>query len=690
LAAVVRPDLTGNPRTLRSGIALAIPGKKPFPFAANPIMSLASPSVSTAQRWDDGFAFVVRVVNTALDLHQMGRRDEAALGYRRGLSVLPTERNALHLLGVAAWERGEVERARVLIRRAVTVDPTFIEARLNLGRLYRDRGHQREAAAQFRALAALEPGSPSAWFRLGNAQTAAASGGGGTLPEAIAALERSLALQPDQPDVLGDLALALRLSGRLDDAIGVHRRAVERAPDRPDVRMSFGNTLLEAGERDLSLTQLRRAVALLPAEGATQFNLGNILQSLGDAGGAERAYLRSWRMGNPTGLVRAGMVRHQIGRIAEAEAAFRAALGLPGVMLSTPIEELTRLMVDQGRIEEARGFFTHLFNNPPAAGDCRAECLTALADIALSEGRPSEAAALATRVRGDNCRLFTVRSLATMQGTLAARGLRLRRPQAPASGPRITSSTLATHGRFAHNVLEYILIRLYAEKHGLTLETPDWVGGYYFDLHDPRQGTPLRPLYFPRRIVNDLVTGARPRVPLVDYDILSPLFLFEHKEAYRERVQSWLRPRPVWAPFIEPTVQRLRSRGNTIVAIHIRRGDFVQYNYPITQTQWYVDWLRALWPTLDRPVLYVASDDLESVRVDFADFAPTILADVAPPWPGLEFLQDFHVLMNADVLGVSAASGFSLLAARLNTTARLFVEPDVAARRVRAFAPWIP
>jgi len=640
---------------------------------------------------DGGIATAVRVVTAAFNLHRAGRRDEAVVGYRRALVLYPTERNASHLLGVAACERGEPERARVLIRRAVIADPGFTDARINLGRLSRDRGRHSEASTQFRAVVTLDPASAQGWFRLGNALTAAASGGGSTLPEAITASERSLVLQPNQTEASRDLGLALRLAGRLDEALAVLRPTLRRGSDQPDLHMSIGNTLLEAGEREAALAHLRRAVALLPAEAATQFNLGNLLLSVGDPNAAERAYRRSWLTGNPNGLVRAGMARYQVGRVAEAEAALRAALDLPGVAFSPLIEGLTRLMVAQGRLDEARRLFIHLFNNLPRGGDCRVECLTALADLELIEGRPREAATLLARVGGDNCRLFTVRSLAAFQRALQDMGARLDRPDAVESDrPRVTSSTLATHGRFAHNVLEYALVRLYAEKYGCVLETPDWVGGYYFDLDDPRQGGPLRPEFFPRRIVNDLVTGARPREPILDCDILSPLFLFEHKEEYKERVRSWLRPRRIWAPFIEPALERLRSRGDTVVAIHIRRGDFVQYNYPITRTAWYVEWLRALWPTLERPVLYLASDDLDGVRADFAEFAPVFRADVAPPWPGLEYLQDFHVLMSADVVGISAASGFSLLAARLNTTARLFVEPDMVAHRIRPFAPWTP
>jgi hypothetical protein len=236
--------------------------------------------------------------------------------------------------------------------------------------------------------------------------------------------------------------------------------------------------------------------------------------------------------------------------------------------------------------------------------------------------------------------------------------------------------------------LEYVLLRLYAEKQDCVLETPDWVGGAYFDLHDPVPSGPLPPWPFARRVLNGSVTGERQGRAVVDRDLLSPLFLYDYPMEYRDRVRSWLRPRPQWSPWIDPPVDTLRAVGRTIVAIHIRRGDFLQYGYPVTETRWYVDWLRTLWPTLDRPVLYLASDDIPAVRAAFREFRPVTLDDAAPSWPGLEFLQDFHVLTQADIVGTSTASGFSQLAARLNERARLCVEPDIEARCIRPFIPW--
>ncbi len=491
------------------------------------------------------------------------------------------------------------------------------------------------------------------------------------------------------------LGLALRRAGRLEEALDSQRRAIRAKIDFLPAHMSLGNGLLDGGAHEEARARLQRALALGPATPECWYNLGNASQSH-DPEGALRAYDRAARLGLGLARTRIAEMLDALGRHREAEALLLDSLSRPGTDAASAIEHLNGLLIRRGALGPARELFTNLMDMPLAGRTYRAECLTALAALDLQENAPDAAAARLAGSEGDHGWFFTIRSLAMLRASLAGQGLRLRRP-APDSRqlPRITSSSLAGRGRFAHNVLEYILLRLYAETHGLVLETPDWVGGAFFTLDDPPQSGPLPPLLFGRTLLNRLVSGGTatppvPPAPVLNRDILSPLFLFDHKESYRERVQSWLRPRPVWAPWLDPAVGRLRAEGATVVALHLRRGDFVPLGYPITDTAWYVEWLRALWPRLDRPVLYLASDDLPAVRRDFAEFRPLARQDVAPDWPGLEYLQDFHVLTQADVVGISAASGFSQLAARLNRRARIFVEPDMAARRIRSFQPWTP
>lgn len=623
--------------------------------------------------------------------HRADRLSEAADLYRRVLQVDAGNFNALHLLGLVERRHGNLDAAIGLIGQAVAKAPHFVEAHTNLANTLDAAGRSGEAAAALRRAIVLAPEAAPPYHTLG--RLLGAKGGPDGWRQAIAGLGRALRLTPDLIDARYHLGLALRQTERLEEATAEYRVVLARQPDFAGAHMSLGNAFLEDGARSAAERSFRRGIALMPASPELHYNLGNALHAQGRTGDALAVYRRSARLGANNAFLRAGAVLDQMDRLDEAEAAYRTALARPGTELSTAIQFLAALKIRRGQLDEARALFTDLRDRPLGGGTrCGGECLTALASIELHRGRPREALALTANVRGDDSRLFTVRSLAAFQTELADRGLRLERPADPdPARPRITSSTLATHGRFAHNALEYVLIRLYAEKHGYALETPDWVGGAFFDLDDPPQSRPLSPLYFGRRFLNRVVsgTGRADDAPIADCDILSPLFLFEHKEAYRARVQSWLKPRPVWRPRLDPAMEALRARGDTVVAVHIRRGDFVQYNYPITETAWYVEWLRGLWPTLRRPVLYIASDDLAGVRKDFAEFAPLTLNDVAEPWAGMEYLQDFHVLCNADVVGISAASGYSLLAARLNTNARLFAEPDVGARRVRPFSPWV-
>ncbi|MGF7178166.1 tetratricopeptide repeat protein [Azospirillum doebereinerae] len=507
----------------------------------------------------------------------------------------------------------------------------------------------------------------------------------------IPALERATRLNPGSAEAHHALGLALRQAGRLDEAQDSLRRAIRAEPGFLPAHMNLGNGLLDEGAHAEARARLGLALALGPATPECWYNLGNASQG-DDPEGALRAYERAAQLGLGLAHTRIAGMLDALGRQGEAEDLLLDSLSLPETDAASAIEHLSGLLVRRGALGPARALFTHLMDMPLAGRTYPAECLTALAALDLQENAPDAAAARLARIQGDHGWFFTIRSLAMLRVTLAGRGLRLRRPSPDSRPvPRITSSSLASRGRFAHNVLEYILLRLYAETHGLVLETPDWVGGAFFTLDDPPQSRPLPPLPFARNLLNGLVAGgAAAPAPVLDRDILSPLFLFDHKESQRERVQSWLRPRPVWAPWLDPAVERLRAEGATVVALHLRRGDFVPLGYPITDAAWYVDWLRALWPQLDRPVLYLASDDLPAVRRDFAEFRPLAREDLAPDWPHLEYLQDFHVLTQADVVGISAASGFSQLAARLNRRARIFVEPDMMARRIRPFRPWTP
>lgn len=252
--------------------------------------------------------------------------------------------------------------------------------------------------------------------------------------------------------------------------------------------------------------------------------------------------------------------------------------------------------------------------------------------------------------------------------------------------PRITMSTLGQNGRFGNQLLQYGFLKMYAQEHGLALEAPDWIGRDLFDLDDPMRGAPLPAV---RETEHDLVASLNRVVPEVwrDADILGYCC---HPTAglrrYRALFRGLFRPGLKVADIAASAEAQLRARGDTLVGIHLRRGDFGTGRFWIAPAAWYAKWLEKIWPALQRPVLYVATDDPASAA-ELAKFAPMTAADLQLDVPGAEFYPDFHLLTQADALAISNST-FSFVAAMLNLHAKAFVRPDRDAAALVAFDPW--
>ena len=62
--------------------------------------------------------------DAAVALHRQGRLAEAERIYRRVLQQQPEHFDALHLLGVIAYQTNDLRAAEELIEKAIKVDPT--------------------------------------------------------------------------------------------------------------------------------------------------------------------------------------------------------------------------------------------------------------------------------------------------------------------------------------------------------------------------------------------------------------------------------------------------------------------------------------------------------------------------------------------------------------------------------------
>jgi hypothetical protein len=256
----------------------------------------------------------------------------------------------------------------------------------------------------------------------------------------------------------------------------------------------------------------------------------------------------------------------------------------------------------------------------------------------------------------------------------------------PPGAARVTMSTLGFNGRFGNQLLQYGFLRMYGAEHRLSVETPDWIGRDLFELDDPLYAGNL-PLV--RESEVDLVGSLNREDPRVwrNADLWGYCYYpTAGLRRYRDQFRGLFRPGRRVAPLVATAEALLRERGDSVVAVHLRRGDFGQGRHWIAQSSWYEQWLDELWQSLDRPVLYVATDDA-AIVAELARYRPVTAADLAVSISGAEFYPDFHVLSSADALAISNST-FSFVAAMLNRRARVFMRPDRDGCRLVAFDPW--
>jgi len=188
------------------------------------------------------------ILQQGLRSHQAGNLAEAESHYRRLLAQRPRDPDALHYLGLLAYQTQQYEKAAHLIGESIgerAGDPTVHS---NLGNALAMLGRAAEAEAAFRRAVSLAPEFADAWFNLGNILRQQ-----DRLDDADAAYRRVLELQPNHIGAYNNLANLLLVRGRKEESA--------EAFDQ------LGDVLQEVGRTDDAANAYRQALAHWPSPG---------------------------------------------------------------------------------------------------------------------------------------------------------------------------------------------------------------------------------------------------------------------------------------------------------------------------------------------------------------------------------------------------------------------------------------
>ena len=225
------------------------------------------------------------ILKEGLQLHQAGRLSEAETRYRRLLGRDPRHADALHYLGLLAYQRREYEAAARLIGESIAVRGDDPASRSNYGNALTMLGRLEEAEAAFRSAVALDARFADAWFNLANVLRERQR-----FADADAAYRRVIELRPDHAAAFNNLANLLLVQGRnkeaseafvhlgdilqeigrTADAANAYRQAQASSPAAvADVKLAFLTPVIPAsvGEIDATRERLRTGLARLTAQG---------------------------------------------------------------------------------------------------------------------------------------------------------------------------------------------------------------------------------------------------------------------------------------------------------------------------------------------------------------------------------------------------------------------------------------
>lgn len=220
------------------------------------------------------------LVQRATTAFQAGDYEDAERLCLEVVQRTPLYANIYNMLGFIYSQRNSPEKAIELFRRALSINPNYTEAQLNLAITLADIGAYGPALREFGLAKAREGGAPAPVSSVIRSKLANAHADLGKiyfdlgmLSEAIAEYQKGLTLGPTYADIHNRLGVCYREQGEHEKALQALSRAIEINPRYVEAYVNLGVLLHRMGEEEQAVAAWEKALALDPRNHLAQMNL---------------------------------------------------------------------------------------------------------------------------------------------------------------------------------------------------------------------------------------------------------------------------------------------------------------------------------------------------------------------------------------------------------------------------------
>ncbi|MEQ8509795.1 MAG: tetratricopeptide repeat protein [Rhodospirillaceae bacterium] len=217
--------------------------------------------------------------------YHSGDLADAADLYQAVLEINPRHPDALHMLGVVAYQLGQPEAAAALLQQAVSVKQPFADAESNLGTVLLELGKLDDALSALRDAHSHAPDNPAILYNLGNAHRQLKN-----WPAAKAAYTKTIALDDQHAQAWCQLGLTLTNLGEATAAVAAYERALDIQPDHSQALYNLANVQRDLGQLGEAEYLLRRAIAARSDYAMAWNSLGTLLGDMARSDEALEAF----------------------------------------------------------------------------------------------------------------------------------------------------------------------------------------------------------------------------------------------------------------------------------------------------------------------------------------------------------------------------------------------------------------
>jgi tetratricopeptide (TPR) repeat protein len=249
--------------------------------------------------------------------------DKAIAAFKRALVLQPHYVDALNSLGAVYAELEKAEEAEHHFKRALSLNPKHVMTRNNFGVLLKNKGLLAEALREFEAANAADPNYAIAFFNAGTVLKDQQK------PEAaLMALQRAVQLRPDLADAhlaIGEIHLE---DESYNDAEAALTRAIKTKPDYLDAHVTLGALYRRLRNWKDARNSYDRVLAIDPQHFEALLGLGQTFNGQGLFVAADECFRRALEKEPQSPTARLALAKALLdqSKLQEAESCCRGVL----------------------------------------------------------------------------------------------------------------------------------------------------------------------------------------------------------------------------------------------------------------------------------------------------------------------------------------------------------------------------